>query len=230
MISENIQVVREKIKEACKKSGRSEDEITLINVSKTKPNSDIMEAYNFGERVFGENKVQELKNKIETLPKDISWHMIGHLQRNKIKYIAGKVDLIHSVDSYRLAEAINIESKKKNIITPILIEVNVAEEMSKFGVRVEETEQLVREISELDAIKINGLMTIAPYVVDSEENRRFFYKIRELAIDISGKNIDNVSMDVLSMGMSGDYQIAIEEGATIIRVGSAIFGDRNYSV
>lgn len=229
MISENIQIVREKIKEACKKSGRSENEITLINVSKTKTNSDIMEAYNFGERVFGENKVQELKDKIDSLPEDISWHMIGHLQRNKIKYIAGKVDLIHSVDTYRLAEAINIESKKKNIITPILIEVNVAEEMTKFGVRLEETEQLVREISELEAVKINGLMTIAPYVVDSEDNRRFFYKIRELAIDISRKNIDNVSMDVLSMGMSGDYQIAIEEGATIIRVGSAIFGDRNYS-
>lgn len=229
MISENINIVREKIKEACKKAGRSPEEVTLINVSKTQPNSAILEAYEAGERVFGENKVQELKDKIETLPNDITWHMIGHLQRNKIKYIAGKVEMIHSVDTYRLAESINIESKKRNIITPILIEVNAAGEASKFGIPANEALQLVQEISELDSVKIMGLMTIPPYVVEPEENRRFFNKIRELSLDISNQNIHNVSMNVLSMGMSGDYQIAIEEGATIVRVGTSIFGERNYN-
>ena len=229
MIGENISIVREKIREACKRAGRSEQEITLINVSKTKPNEDIIEAYNAGERCFGENKVQELRDKIEALPEDISWHMIGHLQRNKIKYIAGKVELIHSVDTYRLAEAINIESKKRGIVSSILLEVNAAEEISKFGVKPDETLQLAEEISGLDSVKIMGLMTIAPYVVESEENRRFFNKIRELSIDISNKNIHNVSMSVLSMGMTGDYQVAIEEGATIVRIGNGIFGERNYS-
>lgn len=227
MINENLTIVKEKIKEASKKAGRNPEDITLIAVSKTKPIETIMEAYNFGQRVFGENKVQELCGKIDQMPEDISWHMIGHLQRNKVKYLIGNVDLIHSVDSYRLAEAINIESKKKGLITPILIEVNASGEMSKFGVRPEEVERLVGDIAELDGIKIKGLMTIAPYVVDSEQNRRFFHKIRDLAVDISDKNIDNVDMDVLSMGMTGDYEVAIEEGATIVRVGTGIFGERN---
>lgn len=228
MIKENIDLTREKINEAVNKSGRTPEEVTLINVSKTKPKEMIMEAYEHGERHFGENKVQELVDKMDTLPGDISWHMIGHLQRNKVKYIVGRVALIHSVDSYRLAEAINIESIKKNVISDILIEVNIAEEISKFGVRPEEVVQLVEEIAELPNVRIKGLMTVAPYVVDSEENRQFFHKIRDLAVDIMTKNIHNVSMDVLSMGMSGDYEIAIEEGATMVRVGTGIFGERNY--
>lgn len=227
MIKEDLTKVRQRIEAACKRVGRDPSEVTLIAVSKTKPAEVIMEAYEEGQRVFGENKVQELTGKIEELPKDIKWHMIGHLQRNKVKYIIGNVDLIHSVDSYRLAEAINIESKKRGIITPILIEVNAAGEMSKFGVRPEETLHLVSDISELDSVKINGLMTIAPYVVDAEENRVFFHKIRELSVDICNKNIDNVNMDILSMGMTGDYEVAIEEGATLVRVGTGIFGSRN---
>ena len=228
MLRDNLSRVYENIKIACEKAGRDPSEVTLIAVSKTKPIETLKEAYDAGTRVFGENKVQELDKKIDALPKDISWHMIGHLQRNKVKYIAGRVSLIHSVDSYRLAEEINIQAKKRGIVIPVLIEVNVAEEDSKFGVSVEDTEELIRQVAELDGVKVMGLMTIAPYVVDSEENRWIFHKIKDLSIDIAAKNIDNVSMDILSMGMTGDYMVAIEEGATMVRVGTGIFGERDY--
>ena len=230
MLEENLKKVQENIRIACEKAGRYPSEVTLIAVSKTKPVETLKEAYDLGVRVFGENKVQELDKKIDALPEDISWHMIGHLQRNKVKYIAGRVELIHSVDSFRLAEEINIHAKKQGIVIPILIEVNVAEEESKFGVSVEDTEELIRQIAELDGVSIRGLMTIAPYVVDSEENREIFHKIKDLSIDIASKNIDNVSMDILSMGMTGDYMVAIEEGATMVRVGTGIFGERNYNI
>ncbi len=230
MLEENLKKVQENIRIACEKVGRDPSEVTLIAVSKTKPIETLQEAYDLGVRVFGENKVQELDKKIDALPDDISWHMIGHLQRNKVKYIAGRVELIHSVDSFRLAEEINVQAKKRNTVIPILIEVNVAEEESKFGVRVEDTEELIRQIAELDGISIKGLMTIAPYVVDSEENREIFHKIKDLSIDIASKNIDNVFMDILSMGMTGDYMVAIEEGATMVRVGTGIFGERNYNI
>ena len=166
---------------------------------------------------------------MEVLPSDIRWHMIGHLQRNKVKYIVGQVALIHSVDSYRLAEEINIQAKKKNVIVPILVEVNIAHEESKFGISEADAIQLVEEIAELDNIRIMGLMTIAPYVENPEDNRMYFRKIKELSVDIRNKKIDNVSMDILSMGMTGDYQVAIEEGATMVRVGTGIFGERNYN-
>lgn len=229
MLKENLELVEQNIARACKKAGRDRSEVTLIAVSKTKPVSDIQEIYDLGIRSFGENKVQELCSKTNELPKDIKWHLIGHLQRNKVKQVIEKAALIHSVDSYRLAEEINIQALKRNIRMPVLIEVNIAGEESKFGVRPEETLQLVEEISELQSIQIKGLMTIAPYVVDAEENRDYFRKIRQLAVDINNKNIDNVSMDVLSMGMTGDYEVAIEEGATMVRVGTGIFGARNYS-
>lgn len=229
MIQESLNQVQKNISEACKRVGRDPKEVTLIAVSKTKPNEVLTEAYNCGVRVFGENKVQELVGKMDSLPEDIKWHMIGHLQRNKVKYISGRVELIHSVDSYRLAEEINIQAKKRKIVSPILIEVNVGEEQSKFGVRVDETLQLVREISQLDGVSIKGLMTIAPYVVDSEKNRPLFHKIKQLAIDIREENIDNVSMDILSMGMTNDYEVAVEEGATMVRVGTGIFGERSYN-
>ena len=189
----------------------------------------LQEAYDWGSRNFGENKVQEIMDKYDQLPSDIQWHMIGHLQRNKVKYIVDKVCLIHSVDSYRLAEEINIQAKKRGIVVPVLVEVNIADEQSKFGVRPDEALELVREISTLDGIRVEGLMCIAPYVVDSEENRPFFRKIKALSIDIANENIDNVSMDILSMGMTGDYEVAIEEGATMVRVGTGIFGERNYN-
>ena len=156
--------------------------------------------------------------------------MIGHLQRNKVKYLVGKVELIHSVDSLRLANQIETEFAKKNEIASILIEVNMANEESKFGITSETTEQLVREISKLDHVRIKGLMTIAPYTDNPETNREYFRNMKKLSVDITEKNIDNVSMNVLSMGMTGDYQVAIEEGATMVRVGTGIFGERNYNI
>lgn len=156
--------------------------------------------------------------------------MIGHLQRNKVKYLVGKVELIHSVDSLRLANQIETEFAKKNEIANILIEVNMANEESKFGITSETTEQLVREISKLEHVRIKGLMTIAPYTDNPETNREYFRNMKKLSVDITEKNIDNVSMNVLSMGMTGDYHIAIEEGATMIRVGTGIFGERNYNI
>ena len=228
MLKENLAQVEKNIEEACKKAGRDRSDVTLIAVSKTKPVSMLQEIYDENIRHFGENKVQELCDKIEQLPEDIHWHMIGHLQRNKVKYIVGKVDLIHSVDTYRLAEEINIQAKKKNVVVPILVEVNIAEEESKFGISKEDAILLVEEISHLENVRIKGLMTIAPYVENSEDNRQYFQKIKQLSVDITNKNIDNVSMEILSMGMTGDYMVAIEEGATMVRVGTGIFGERNY--
>ena len=230
MIRENYQAVEQKVCEACKRSKRAREEVTLIAVSKTKPVSMIEELLPGGTRDFGENKVQELCEKYEELPKHLHWHMIGHLQRNKVKYIVDKAELIHSVDSLRLAQEINKEAIKKELTVNILVEVNVAEEESKFGVGVEETEDLIREIAKLSNIKVQGLMTIAPYVENPEENRGVFRTLKKLAVDIKMKNIDNVRMDVLSMGMTGDYQVAIEEGATMVRVGTGIFGERNYAI
>lgn len=228
MLKENLKEVENNIDAACKRAGRSKEEVTLIAVSKTKPVEMLEEVYQEGIRHFGENKVQELCEKMEQMPSDIHWHMIGHLQRNKVKYIVGKVALIHSVDTYRLAEEINIQAKKKNIIVPILVEVNIAGEESKFGISAEDAILLVEDISKLENIRIKGLMTIAPYVEDPEENRLYFRKIKQLSVDITNKNIHNVSMEILSMGMTGDYQVAIEEGATMVRVGTGIFGERNY--
>ncbi|MBO5524261.1 MAG: YggS family pyridoxal phosphate-dependent enzyme [Roseburia sp.] len=228
MLKDNLAKVEENIEAACKKAGRERSEVTLIAVSKTKPVSMLQEIYDENIRHFGENKVQELCDKMEQLPEDIEWHMIGHLQRNKVKYIVGKVALIHSVDTYRLAEEINIQAKKKNVIVPILVEVNIAEEESKFGISKEDAILLVEDISHLENVRIKGLMTIAPYVENPEDNRQYFQKIKQLSVDITKKNIDNVSMEILSMGMTGDYMVAIEEGATMVRVGTGIFGERNY--
>ena len=228
MLKENLANVEKNIEQACKNAGRSRDEVTLIAVSKTKPVEMLQEIYDENIRDFGENKVQELCSKMEQLPSDIRWHMIGHLQRNKVKYIVGKVELIHSVDTYRLAEEINIQAKKQNVIVPILVEVNIAHEESKFGISAEDAILLVEEISKLENIRIKGLMTIAPYVENPEDNRLYFRKIKKLSVDITNKNIDNVFMEILSMGMTGDYMVAIEEGATMVRVGTGIFGERNY--
>ena len=180
-------------------------------------------------RDFGENKVQEIMDKYPVLPKDIHWHMIGHLQRNKVKYIVDKVCLIHSVDSLRLAEEISSQAEKKQVEVDILVEVNIAQEESKFGVSCEEAIQLVEAISKLPHIHIQGLMAIAPFVENPEDNRGYFRQIKKLSVDIMKKNIDNVSMSALSMGMTGDYMVAVEEGSTMVRVGTGIFGERNYS-
>ena len=229
MIAENMARVERKIEETCRKAGRDRKEVTLIAVSKTKPLPLLQEAYAYGCRDFGENKVQELTEKYDALPKDIRWHMIGHLQRNKVKYIVGKVFLIHSVDSFRLAEEISRESVKRQVVTSVLVEVNVAKEESKFGIRsLSEAAALVEQIAVLPGIAVKGLMTIAPYVENAEENREYFQALKQLSVDIIQKNIDNVSMDVLSMGMTGDYEVAVSEGATYVRVGTGIFGVRDF--
>ena len=227
-IRENIRRVESNINLACERTGRMPKDITLIAVSKTKPLPMLEEAYRCGCRHFGENKVQELVDKYEQMPKDIKWHMIGHLQRNKVKYIVDKVFLIHGVDSFRLAEEISKEAVKKNVVAHILIEVNIAGEETKFGVSAAETEELVRKIAALPSIRVEGLMTIAPYVENPEKNRQYFVELRQLSVDIKRKSIDNVNMSVLSMGMTGDYEVAVEEGATYVRVGTGIFGERHY--
>lgn len=230
MLKENLLKVQENIRIACEKAGRDMSEVTLIAVSKTKPVSMLKEVYDAGIRQFGENKVQELTEKEEQLPKDIRWHMIGHLQRNKVKYIIGKTALIHSVDSLRLAEGISRQSTKQQVISDILVEVNIAGEESKFGISNQEAIALVSEIAALPGIHIRGLMTIAPFVSNGEENRAYFRKMKELSVDIMKQNIDNVNMDILSMGMTGDYTVAIEEGSTMVRVGTGIFGERSYNI
>ncbi|HJD33811.1 MAG TPA: YggS family pyridoxal phosphate-dependent enzyme [Candidatus Mediterraneibacter tabaqchaliae] len=230
MLRENLQEVEERIQEACRRAGRDRSEVTLVAVSKTKPVSMLKEAYDLGVRVFGENKVQEIREKYEALPKDIEWHMIGHLQTNKVKYIADKVSLIHSVDSLRLAETIEKEAVKHNRIVDILLEVNVAEEESKFGIKTSEVLALAENVVQLPHIRLRGLMTIAPFVENPEKNRAIFANLHELYVDIKDKNIDNGTVSILSMGMTNDYEVAIEEGATMVRVGTGIFGARDYSV
>ena len=228
MITENLEQVRKNIDEACRMAGRDPKEVTLIAVSKTKPVTMLKEAYDAGARCFGVNKVQEIMDKHPQLPEDIQWHMIGHLQRNKVKYIVDKVSMIHSVDSLRLAQTIEQEAAKHNVCVPVLLEVNVAQEESKFGLKMDEVLPLIETIADFPHIKVQGLMTIAPYVENAEDNRDFFRQLKKLSVDIEAKNINNVSMSVLSMGMTGDYQVAVQEGATMVRVGTGIFGERNY--
>lgn len=228
MVQENLKQVEANIQAACKRAGRDRSEVTLIAVSKTKPVELIQEAFRYGQKVFGENKVQEIVSKYEAFPKDLQWHMIGHLQRNKVKYIVDKTALIHSVDSVRLAEAINKEALKHKIQMPVLIEVNVAGEESKFGVSCAEVIPLLEELSQYPGLLVRGLMTIAPYTSNPEENRPVFRELKQLSVDITAKNINNINVDILSMGMTGDYQVAIEEGSTMVRVGTGIFGEREY--
>ena len=219
--------VEERISAACARSGRARDEVTLVAVSKTKPAEAVRAFYDLGQRDFGENRPQELRDKTALLPDDITWHMIGHLQRNKVKYVVGRAALIHSVDTLSLAEAISLEAVKRGLTADILIEVNVGEEESKFGTTAEGCRELVRAAAALPGLRINGLMTIAPLVAEPEENRALFSKLKQLSVDIARENIDNVTMRVLSMGMTNDYEVAIEEGATIVRIGTALFGERH---
>lgn len=229
MVTENLKNVEAKIQAACDRAGRDRSEVTLIAVSKTKPVEMIKEAIDCGINVFGENKVQELVSKYDELDKGLEWHMIGHLQRNKVKMLPGRVKRIHSVDSIRLAEEIDKQFSNAGLIADILVEVNVAGEDSKFGIALDEVEEFLRKISQYSSIKVHGLMTIAPYVDDPEQNRTIFCDLRKKMVDINSKNIDNIYMDELSMGMTGDYEVAIEEGATYVRVGTGIFGSRIYT-
>jgi pyridoxal phosphate enzyme (YggS family) len=251
MMKDNIRDIEIRIRAACDRVGRRRSEVTLIAVSKTKPNEKLKEAYELGMRHFGENKVQEMAQKYEDLQcefeEPVYWHLIGHLQRNKVKYIIDKAVLIHSVDSIRLAEQIEEDAAKKDLICDVLIEVNIAGEDTKFGVSPEEVLSLIEEMNKFSHVRVRGLMAIAPYVEDSEKNREYFKKLRELYVDIKSKNVDNIDdrnnldipassliksleyFDILSMGMTGDFEVAIEEGATMVRVGTGIFGERDYS-
>ena len=226
MIKEQLEEVRERVNAACLRAGRDPKSVTLIAVSKTKPAQAVQEAYEAGARDFGENKVQEILQKQPALPQDIRWHMIRHLQRNKVHQVIGKAVLIHAVDSLRLAEQIEQEAAKRNLDVDVILEINVAKEESKYGFFLEDAEEAIRRISALPHVHIRGLMTIAPFVENPEENRGIFQKLYQFSVDINDKNIDNVTMGVLSMGMSGDFEVAIEEGATMVRVGTSIFGAR----
>ena len=233
-IKANLEYVNNKISDAIIRSGR-EDNVTLIAVSKTKPISYIREAYDAGIRDFGENKVQELVQKYDELPKDIRWHMIGHLQTNKVKQVIDKAYMIHGVDSLHLAEEISKQASKKNIIVKILLEINIADEESKFGINAEELNDIFCKVIMLPNIEVHGLMCIAPNVEKPEENRQYFVKLCKLVVDINNLlcnnsvNINNMFCE-LSMGMSNDYEVAVEEGATFVRVGTGIFGERDYTI
>ena len=225
-VAENLKTIRERVDAACERAGRRPEEVALIAVSKTKPLSMLQEAYEAGARDFGENKVQEILEKYPEMPEDARFHMIGHLQTNKVKQVVGKAVLIHSVDSLHLAEKIEQEAAKRDLTADILLEVNVAREESKFRLMLEEVIPLLEEVKNLPHVRVRGLMTIAPNVENPEENRKHFKKLYQLYVDIKSKNIDNGTMSVLSMGMTGDFEVAVEEGATMIRVGTGIFGSR----
>ena len=228
-ILENYQKVDQRVSAACARVGRDRSEVTLIAVSKTKPVEDIQALIDYGVTNFGENKVQEMCAKEETLQKGLSWHMIGHLQRNKVKYLMGKTCLIHSVDSLRLAQEIQKEAAKAGIICPVLMEINIGNEESKGGIEIDEAEVLARQIAEMPNLKLKGLMCIAPFVDDAEENREHFRRMREKRDELSALAIPGTDIRELSMGMTGDFEVAIEEGATMVRVGTGIFGERDYS-
>ena len=231
-VAENLKAVTQNIIDACKRAGRNPEEVTLIAVSKTKPVELIMEAYNEGIRDFGENKVQELTKKMEEMPKDINWHLIGHLQKNKVKYVAGNVTLIHSVDSFELAEEISRQCVKREKTQDILVEINIGDEESKFGVSYDDADELVYKIIGLPNITVKGLMCIAPIAVNYEENRKYFKKMIKKVVDINSELRDNVNhenLSILSFGMTNDYIAAVEEGSTMVRVGTGIFGERDYN-
>ena len=210
-IAENIKEIRANIDEAARRSGRDPKDVLLLAVSKTVEVPKIKAAVECGLDELGENRVQEIMEKYEPLGPDVKWHLIGHLQTNKVKYIVDKVKLIHSVDSLKLAETIEKEAEKHNCISDILLEVNVAEEESKFGLKTEEVLPLAEKIAELSHIRLRGLMTIAPFVENPEKNRTIFANLHKLYVDIKEKNIDNGTVSILSMGMTNDYEVAIEE-------------------
>ena len=214
-IADNTKKIRASIPES----------VELVAVSKTKSNEEIMEAYDLGQRVFGENKVQDMTAKNESLPKDIRWHMIGHVQTNKVKYMAPYVDLIHGVDSFKLLKEVNKQAAKNERIISCLLQIHIAEEATKFGLSPDECKEVVIQAEALENITIKGLMGMATFTDNVSQIEREFKSLKELFEDLKS---DNKDFDILSMGMSGDYELAIKEGSTMIRVGSKIFGERNY--
>ena len=228
MVKENLKDVEARVAAACERAGRKREDVTLIAVSKTKPVEMIREIMECGVVDFGENKVQEMCSKMEVITEPLHWHLIGHLQRNKVKYIVDKAYLIHSVDSMRLAQEIQKEAQKHEVTCNVLVEINIGGEETKSGVPKEEAMELVKGIAELPNVKVKGLMTIAPPVEKPEEARGYFKEMKAVFEEIKAADIPGVEMKELSMGMTGDFEVAIEEGATMVRVGTAIFGARNY--
>jgi len=228
-IAENVNKIHKEIAETAQQCGRTPDGITLLGVTKTIETERIKQLLNAGVTTLGENRVQEFLPKYEALsilPNPPEWHFIGHLQKNKVKYIIDKVTLIHSVDSIGLAQEINKQAKKIGIVMNILVEVNIAEEFSKFGIAPQQILKFVNHLKDLHNVQLKGLMCVPPFVENAQENRLNFRKMRNLQVDIQGKSLYSTELDILSMGMSGDYLVAIEEGATIVRLGTALFGDR----
>ncbi len=224
IIKNNLEIINEKIKKAALKASRNPQEIKLVAVTKTATIEQIKEAISVGVKIIGENKVQEAKEKYQILSADIEWHLVGHLQTNKVKYAIEIFDFIHSVDSIKLAKEIDKRSLQFGMITNVLVEVNVSGEETKYGIKPEEVEPFLKEISEFSRTRVRGLMTIAPIAEDKEEVRPYFRKLRELFEKIKSKNIKNVKMDYLSMGMTEDFEVAVEEGANMVRIGRGIFG------
>lgn len=235
-MEQNYDSIQKRIKNACERGNRDTCEVTLVAVSKTKPIEDIDEAIRLGMRHFGENKPQEIRdkyshyNEVSLEPNvQLHWHMIGNIQKNKIKYIIDTCELIHSVDSLELMEALNEAAAKKSKVIEILLQLNISMESTKNGFEVKDMYDILPKIRNYKNLKVMGLMTIPPFVDEGEKNRVYFRRLKEVFIDIKSKNIDNVYMNYLSMGMTDDFEIAIEEGATHIRVGTGIFGQRNYN-
>ena len=229
MIEHNLNIIKNNVKSACELSGRNPEDVLILAVTKKRSVEEINRAIELGITDIGENRVQELLEKYDNVSKNVRWHIIGHLQTNKVKYIADKVCMIHSVDSVKLAEEIDRRCKKLGRVMDILIEINSGEE-NKDGIVPADSFGIIKEISNLTNVKIKGLMTMAPLGADEKKLTEVFSALYKLSVDIKAKNIDNVSMDILSMGMTGDYMVAIEEGATMVRVGTGIFGERNYNV
>ena len=227
-ICENIREVKERMANAAIKSGRSINDITLVAVSKTKPAEYLLEAQKCGQNIFGENKVQEIMQKYDIV-KDAEWHMIGHLQKNKVKYIIDKVKMIHSLDSFELAEEIDKRAKKNNIIIPVLVQINIGREDTKSGIYEEELDTFLQKLTNFENILVSGIMTIPPRADNKLKTRDYFKKTKALFDNMKGFKADNFNVRYLSMGMTADFDIAIEEGANIVRVGTGIFGERNYN-
>ncbi len=228
-IKKNLENIFKRVGAAAEKSGRTMEDIRVIAVTKTVEVGRIKNVYECGLRDMGENRVQELTEKYDKLPSDCKWHLIGHLQTNKVKYIIDKVEMIHSVDSIELAKEINSRAAKCQRKIDILLQVNVSGEDTKFGISPNDVDEYIGIISQMENISLKGLMTIAPFTQDPQVIRPVFRNLYNIYIDIKRKNIDNVNMDYLSMGMSNDFEMAIEEGANIVRLGTGIFGKRDYT-
>ncbi|MBM7624949.1 YggS family pyridoxal phosphate-dependent enzyme [Sporohalobacter salinus] len=229
-IKKNLNQVQKRIETAAKRAGRDSDEIKLVTVTKTRSIEEIQEAVEAGIVDLGENRVQELRDKYDNISQEINWHMIGHLQRNKVKYIMRmeRCSLIHSMDSMRLAKKINKRAGMADRVMDVLVQINVAGDENKFGLKPEETIDYLKEVSEFENLQVKGLMTMVPYVEDSEKVRPYFKRLKDLFDEAKRTDIPNIKMQELSMGITNDFEVAIEEGATIVRIGSAIFGPREY--